>query len=93
MSAQSPLRLITISSILRSPEFALGIATYEMGLPLGSDIKESWAQQWCFERGRLFAIYCKHRGIKVPRLMKGPNQTNDVAVQIYKQGRADGFIL
>jgi len=91
--AQSPLRLITISSILRSPEFALGIATYEMGLPLGSDIREGWAQQWCFERGRLFAIYCKHRGIKVPRLMNGPGQPNGVAVQIYKQGRADGYII
>lgn len=87
---------VTIQSVMGTSEFRDGVDDFRAGRPMRDD----WSgrkrshiakQQWDYERGRLWAAWCKSQGADMP--LKIGRKVTASAIQAYKDGAKAGVFI
>jgi hypothetical protein len=76
MPRQVPVRRVKLSTIMGRADFSIGMRDASEGKP----IRDHWdvrtkagiaAEQWCYERGRMFWVWLKAKGMENMPIKKG----------------------
>lgn len=100
LPTQTPLRKVTLNSVVRSKEFLLGA----FDAMSGRQPRESWEldaradgdiNDWSYERGRQFAVWMRARGaaLDINAMKPQRGRAPDTLIMLYAKARAEGAVL